>query len=176
MQYCVQFSGGWPTWSGDHLFRTRPVGTVWFGEVVAALFRMAQSSSTIMKILLLLLSQMTSTAALVAGHHASFSRFSQLSMPLVVMNDCASGGFNSFRRWPTASKVVLTSNAQSFFGLEDTSSTFDELRASKACNSKECNAEVLEKLMASMPLADQRGEKVVLNVDEQGHLEWNKVV
>lgn len=129
-----------------------------------------------MKILLLLLSQMTSTAALVAGHHASFSRFSQLSMPLVVMNDCASGGFNSFRRWPTASKVVLTSNAQSFFGLEDTSSTFDELRASKACNSKECNAEVLEKLMASMPLADQRGEKVVLNVDEQGHLEWNKVV
>ena len=129
-----------------------------------------------MKILLLLLSQMTSTAALVAGHHASFSRFSQLSMPLVVMNDCSSGGFNSFRRWPTASKVALTSKAQSFFSLEDTSSTFDELRASKACNSEECNAEVLEKLMASMPLADQRGEKVVLNVDEQGHLEWNKVV
>jgi hypothetical protein len=95
----------------------------------------------------------------------------------VMMGDCGNQGFNSFRRWPTYKQnaVSLTSKARSFFGLaemEDGEVTFEEM-----CErgKDKCDIDYLEKLMNAMPLADQRGEQVMLDVNN-GKLEWSKVV
>ena len=49
--------------------------------------------------------------------------------------------------------------------------TFDQMRDSKLCDDS-----VLEKVMDARPMADQRGEHVMLDVDEHGHFEWLTVV
>ena len=100
-----------------------------------------------------------------------------VQLPRVMMGDCGNQGFNSFRRWPTYKQnaVSLTSKARSFFGLaemEDGEVTFEEM-----CErgKDKCDIDYLEKLMNAMPLADQRGEQVMLDVNH-GKLEWSKVV
>ena len=81
-------------------------------------------------------------------------------------------GFNSFRRWPSASSVSLTNNAQSFFGLEGQQDcTLEQMMECSKCDSK-----ALQTMMGSMPLPDQRGESILLDVDGQGRLHWTKHV
>ena len=92
--------------------------------------------------------------------------------PTVMMNAGSGEGFNSFRRWPSAASVSLTSGAQNFFGLSDSSDvSMDQMRD---CN--KCSSDTLERVLNAQPIADQRGEKVQLDVDGQGHLQWIKVV
>ena len=87
-----------------------------------------------------------------------------------VLSDCGGQGFNAFRRWPHASTVSLTNEARSFFGLDGTSQnqlTFDEMR-----DLNKCSEGTLDQIFNSMPLPDQRGERVMLDVDGQGQLQW----
>ena len=87
-------------------------------------------------------------------------------------------GFNSFNRWPSASAINLTSSAWSFFGLEGEKQhalSLDEMR--DLVNRRfDRRPEALDSLMKCKPLADQRGEKVLLDVNRQGKLEWTTVV
>ena len=99
----------------------------------------------------------------------------QLRVPPAMMGDCAEQGFNSFRRWPTYSQnaVSLTNRARSFFGL--TGQEEREFKFEEICAQRTCDLDVLEKLMKAMPLPDQRGERVLLDVDAQGQLGWRKM-
>lgn len=119
---------------------------------------------------LLLLARTASTAALVI-FPASPIRVSRLSVRPMKhsMGRCDAEGFNSFRRWPSSSTVSLTRRAQRVFGEREM--TFDQMRDSKLCDDS-----VLEKVMDARPMADQRGEHVMLDVDEHGHFEWLTVV
>ena len=110
-------------------------------------------------------------ALLVPANPASLAAIStRLPARPVVMNQCAEGGFNAFRQWPSAARVSLTPSAQSFFG-EQSDVTFDQMREKNICE-----PDVLDKIMNSMPMADQRGEKVLLDVNGEGVLEWITVV
>lgn len=120
----------------------------------------------------LLLMQLAATAAFVAP--ASPTSLSTRARPLA-MGRCNDEGFNSFRRWPSSSTVSLTTRAAAFFG-EKNELTFNEMRGLKKCAS-----DVLDQIMDDRPMADQRGEKVLLDL-EAGHkpleagLKWITVV
>ena len=86
------------------------------------------------------------------------------------MGRCDGEGFNSFRQWPSSSAVSLTGKAQSVFGLGGETS-FAEMRKLSKCDTGE-----LEAIMDARPMEDQRGEKVLLDVNAQGRLEWITVV
>ena len=86
-------------------------------------------------------------------------------------------GFNAFRQWPSDSGVKLTKRAQGFFfsspDKQEKEVSFERLMAiSKARNKME--AAQLEKMKSFWPQADQRGEKVLLDVDPQGRPGWVK--
>ena len=91
------------------------------------------------------------------------------------MNRVDSEGFNSFRRWPSAAPVTLTESAKAFLGLDDGSAarelTFDEIREATTA----CDDEAIDEILDARPMADQRGETVVLDA-EQGQLRWIKEV
>ena len=89
------------------------------------------------------------------------------------MNAVDYEGFNSFRRWPSSSMVSLSEQAKIAFELdtEVEELTFDAIRS----NSKFDDA-VMDRLLDARPMADQRGEKVMLDVDSMGSLVWSKVV
>ena len=101
---------------------------------------------------------------LAAACHTSFA-WSVRVRPLSMKYE--EGSFNSFRRWPSQAPVSLTAKAQAFFGQTKAELTFDEMREMKAAD-----ADVLDEVMQSMPMADQRGERVMLDV-EGGQLTWS---
>ena len=87
-----------------------------------------------------------------------------------VMSRCE-GGFNAFRQWPSEAAVSLTGRAQTFFGVgEGAQLTFTEIG-----ELNKLDAGVLAGVMADMPMADQRGESVLLDAVD-GQLEWITVV
>ena len=146
------------------------------------------------RLAVLLMATSTASAFVVPLPYTSLAKVAR--QPIPMMNRCNNEGFNSFRRWPSSSTVSLTSKAQAFFGqggevrllasqivvffLSFASSfgclialqlTFDEMR-----QLKRLDIDMLDKVMDARPMADQRGEKVLLDVDREGHLEWITVV
>ena len=123
-------------------------------------------------LLLLLLGVHLAAAYTLAVGSASPRR--QRTRPLS-MNRVDSEGFNSFRRWPSAAPVTLTESAKAFLGLDDGSAarelTFDEIREATTA----CDDEAIDEILDARPMADQRGETVVLDA-EQGQLRWVKEV
>ena len=71
--------------------------------------------------------------------------------------------------------VTLTESAKAFLGLDDGSAarelTFDEIREATTA----CDDEAIDAILDARPMADQRGETVVLDA-EQGQLRWIKEV
>ena len=109
----------------------------------------------------------TSTAALMVP--ARVTVLARQPVRPMMMGRCDEEGFNSFRRWPSAAAVSLTSRAKSFFG-RDGELTFAEMRGLN-----KFDVGMLDKVMDARPMADQRGEKVLLDLVD-GHLEWITVV
>ena len=65
--------------------------------------------------------------------------------------------------------MCLTDRAQSFLGQKKEELTFTEMHGSL----KGPDANALDELMGSRPMADQRGERIMLDVTEDGHLTWS---
>ena len=123
------------------------------------------------RVCVVILSQLISAAAFAPMARTSCAAPSRPASHLLTMMAGPGEGFNSFRRLPSASSVSLTSDAMSFFGLMDDKTTLQEMR-----DCHKCDDDILEKTLQDMPMPDQRGEKVLLDVDGQGHLHWIKVV
>ena len=110
-------------------------------------------------------------------HRLAASRAVRVSVYATRTKDLATiclyrgGGFNAFRQWPSEAAVSLTGRAQTFFGVgEGAQLTFTEIG-----ELNKLDAGVLAGVMADMPMADQRGESVLLDAVD-GQLEWITVV
>lgn len=69
--------------------------------------------------------------------------------------------------------ICITSSAQSVLGLAGKES---EIEVTEKELREQCDADVLPDLFKTMPMADQRGERILLDVNGQGALEWTKAV
>ena len=135
--------------------------------------------TTVSALLIIMLVPSGAQAFITRSTHAFITRSALARLTpaaaTIRMNAGTGEGFNSFRRWPSAASVTLTSSARSFFGLSEQSEvTLDQMRD---CN--KYNAGTLEKVMNAQPIADQRGEEVRLDcnyVEDECQLQWIKVV
>ena len=84
----------------------------------------------------------------------------------VSMGRCNEEGFNSFRRWPSEAPVSLSSRAQRLFG-QKSELTFAQMR------NYNIDGGILDDIMDARPMADKRGERIVLDVDDGGHFTWS---
>lgn len=112
----------------------------------------------------------SSASALLIGASAPVERHPRSSARSRMMAGPGEG-FNAFRRWPSSSSVCLTSSAWSHLGLDG---AMHELSVPELydCIGDEDKA---EDIIKAMPMPDQRGERVLLDVDGQGSLKWTKV-
>ena len=76
--------------------------------------------------------------------------------------------------FPTRRSRSIIREAPEDDATEEAEFTFEEMRA--MCNDLDsCDVDMLENISRSQPLADQRGERVVLDVDGRGALQWKKL-
>ena len=69
---------------------------------------------------------------------------------------------------PSSSEVSLTEKAQRFFGTKGVATlSFNAIR-----DLKKADDDVMDEILDSRPMEDQRGERVYLDINDSGALAW----